>query len=67
MNRQKASGKGASSLFALVTGAMGGEAEGQGEPMMVGAFKSGEIWNDVYVLPPEQGKLRQVKNSSYKI
>lgn len=34
------------------------EAEGQGEPMMVGAFKRGEIWDDLYVLNPEQDKFK---------
>lgn len=34
------------------------EAEGQGEPMMVGAFKRGEIWDDLYVLKPEQDQFK---------
>ena len=34
------------------------EAEGQGEPMMVGALKRGEIWDDLYVLKPEQDQFK---------
>lgn len=44
----------------------GKEAEGQGEPVMVGAFERGEIWDDLYVLKPEQDKL-QSQTSNYKI
>lgn len=34
------------------------EAEGQGEPMIMGAFKRGEVWDDLYILKPEQDKFK---------
>lgn len=42
----------------LVSGPMVREAEGQGEPVMVGAFERGEIWDDLYVIKPEQDKFK---------
>lgn len=47
-----------SSLFVLVSGPVVREAKGHGEPMIVGAFKRGELWDNLYLLKSEQDKFK---------